>query len=666
MRIWSFHSLKGWHRLAILFAVGVAYASAALGQAPEDVGHHNHHHAPAAAPAVAPAAAAATSAASSAGGLRNFFGFFDNYGNYMPRIHCLETAEGRPDWPWIITLVALSLGICAGYLKIFVFWRRNYLAEQLRDRNRKLMDLAYIFLWCAICGYAMSIVMFWWPAYRLLAVFLAVLMLFTWRFAYNLHDLTVSLSAVRIQRELEESLASRTAELERLVALRTQELEAARANAIAADEAKSHFLANMSHEIRTPMTAILGFSELLDNPNLTPELRQRHLRTVRESGKHLLNVVNDILDLARIEAGKLTIEKLPCDFHDLLSAVAAIVSPKAREKGLKLTLQIDPRLPHRIETDPTRMRQILLNLIGNAVKFTQKGHVTVQARRDDADAHQPLAIIEVIDTGIGMSENQTQRLFQRFNQADVSTARRFGGSGLGLSITKHLVELLGGQLHAWSRPGEGSRFTVTLPLACDLPDEAIVRHGEERAGDWERNGSTRHAVDHQLASPMMPATVLVVDDGMENRRLVQLMLEGHGLNVETAADGREAVDLVLESPEKYQAILMDIHMPRLDGYEATALLRRRGFVAPIIALTASTMSGDREKCLAAGCDHHVSKPIDVNVLITTLHQSLATARATSLTGSLGVGATAARAPVGAHVVATVGAGVGEASAMRGG
>ena len=271
----------------------------------------------------------------------NSWDFFTNYGRYMPRIHCLTGADGGPDWPWIIGLIALTSGVIAGYLRIFVFWRRSYLEVPPKDRNRKLMDLAYVFLWCAICGYAMSITMFFWPAYRLLAIFLVILNVFTWKFATSLDAFRVSFSARQLQRELSEALGRRNAELERVVAERTMELEQARTEADAASATKSAFLANMSHEIRTPMTAILGFADLLSDHTQSEADRDACVQTIRRQGDHLLTVINDILDLSKIEAGKLEVERIAASPAAIIEDIHALFSPKAAAKGITLDFGSD-------------------------------------------------------------------------------------------------------------------------------------------------------------------------------------------------------------------------------------------------------------------------------------------------------------------------------------
>ncbi len=533
-----------------------------------------------------------------------FMGFWDNYGQYMPRIHCLSRADGTPDWPWIISLIVLSLGVVAGYAKIFLFWRRSYRAEAPRDRNRKLMDLAYIFLWCGICGYAMSVLMFFWPAYRLLAVALAILIFFTWRFAYNLGDLTVSLSAMRLRRELQESLANRAIELERLVEERTRELESARAAAIAADQAKSAFLANMSHEIRTPMTAILGFTQILEDRNLDVDTQQNFVGIVRRNSQHLINVINDILDMARIEAGKLSIDSAPCDLVAILNDVRSLMQQRLEDKGVSLTLEVDADVPRQVRTDSTRLRQVFLNIVGNAIKFTERGSVIISASYDEATN---LTTIRVHDTGIGMTSEQIARLFERFSQADQSTSRKYGGSGLGLIISKRLFELLGGTIAVESRPGEGSTFTLQISFdqVKSPPKRQVIVNGAQAT-----------------SGPLEGVSVLVVDDSEDNRQLVCHLLRSEGATVEVASNGQKAIEKIEQNADRYDIVLMDIHMPEVDGHTATKTLRQRGFTKSIIALTANSMNGDREKCLKSGCDDYVSKPVDADELMSAIDRQL--------------------------------------------
>ncbi|MFU8830303.1 MAG: sensor histidine kinase, partial [Phycisphaerales bacterium] len=304
--------------------------------------------------------------------------FFTNSGSYRPRIECMQTASGSPDWFWIVVTGVLTLGIVAWYIRIFLFWRQCYYAEAERDRNRKMMELAQIFLWCAVCGYAMSVLMFVWPAYRLLAIFLLALNIWSWKFVATIEPFRISLSAKRLERELRESLESRASELERLVDERTAELKEARLQADAANRSKSVFLANMSHEIRTPMTAIMGFTELLSEEGNTED-RAEAAATIKRNGQHLLGIINDILDLSKIESGEMTVERVECSVRSVLRDAESLYRPWAVEKGVAIEVDVDDSVPQSVTSDPTRLRQIVFNLISNAVKFTESGVVRVRA-----------------------------------------------------------------------------------------------------------------------------------------------------------------------------------------------------------------------------------------------------------------------------------------------
>ncbi|MDX2117789.1 MAG: ATP-binding protein [Planctomycetota bacterium] len=521
--------------------------------------------------------------------------FFTNYGHYMPRIHCLQNEAGEADWPWIITLLVLTASIVVGYLKIFVFWRRSYLEVPPADRNRKLMQLAYVFLWCATCGYALSMLMFVWPAYRLLAGALLVLNVFTWRFASSLSEFKVSFAARRLERQLEEALQRRTQELERQVNERTAQLREARAAAEAANVAKSNFLANMSHEIRTPMTAILGFAELLSEPDVNDEQKRGYSKTIQDNGQHLLAIINDILDFSKIEAGKLQVETIACDPTELVTSVRDLMLRRAHDKGLHLRLHMRRALPAHIHTDPTRLRQVLTNLVANAIKFTPSGSVGIEASfQAESETHGTL-YLHVFDTGIGMSDEQMGRLFTPFTQADTSTTRRFGGTGLGLSISKHLVELLGGQLTVSSAPDAGSTFVVML--------------NNVRFDRAEATNFFPEVNDEAAPNQPLNISILLAEDGVDNQRLFAHHLRSAGASLTIVDNGRAAVDLALSEGANFDLVLMDMQMPVLDGYSAVQELRRAGYGVPILALTAHSMAGDRERCLEAGCSGYISKPV---------------------------------------------------------
>lgn len=786
--------------------------------------------------------------------------FFTGGGYYMPRTHCLTLADGKSDWPWIATILVLTGGVIVAYLRIFVFWMRAYFGERASDRNPKLVQLAGIFLFCAICGYAMSMLMFVWPAYRLLAVLLLALNAFSWAFCWDIARFKKAFSADRLERQLRETLESRARELEQDVKRRTHEvnrmaeiarrtanavvitdrhgyvewvnegftrmtgyrsaeivgrkpgevlqgplsdrnevekirkavmrgesvtaelvnyhkdgssyiirmeieplfdeagqlngfmaiesdvtaqrqyerkireqgeqlatlvhnlpgvafrvacdekwtnlfvsdaieklsgypasdfinnavrdcasithpddipmIEAAVADAIArrtdynveyriihksgqirwvnerasvifegdtpryldgaqyditelreareaasaASQSKSEFLANMSHEIRTPMTAILGFADLLAESasRSNDSESMEHVDTIRRNGQHLLALINDILDLSKIEAGKMTVESVDLAPRTLIEDSIQTLASRAQEKGIALRCEIASELPASIRSDPLRMRQVLLNLLGNAVKFTQHGSVTL--RVDVVGGPKPLLRCAITDTVVGMSPDEMARLFRPFEQADSSTTRRFGGTGLGLRISKRLAELLGGTIEVSSEPGRGSRFVATFALVEGSDSLAAI---------------AVPTADQQ--GTLCNARVLLAEDGPDNVRLITHVLRKAGASVTTVGNGEEllaalTVDGDAASPLRphlgFDLILTDIQMPVMDGYEAIRQFRARGGDIPVIALTAHAMSGDREKCLAAGCNAYATKPIDRVALIATCHRVL--------------------------------------------
>jgi len=390
---------------------------------------------------------------------------------------------------------------------------------------------------------------------------------------------------------------------------RADRLERAKLAAEAASLAKSQFLASISHEIRTPMTAILGFTELLlEDPGLAAAVPERaeDLRTIRQSGLHLLDLINDLLDLSEIEAGKLRVISGPCSPASLAAEVAASLRGRAEAKGLALGVEFKGAVPEAIATDAVRLRQILINLVGNAVKFTREGSVTLRLGPGGTGPGGPTLRFDVVDTGVGVGPEGLKHLFEPFYRGDAGIADAPGGTGLGLAISRRLAEALGGTILVQSTPGVGSTFGLVLPIGPPTPALGT--------------DPPRPAAPIKLAG-----LVLLAEDNEAVRRVVTLRLQAAGATVVAARHGREALDLALaarEAGSPFDAILMDMQMPVLDGYEATRQLRAAGLTTPIVALTAYAMAEDREECLRFGCDDHVSKPVDWDQLSRVLGRLL--------------------------------------------
>lgn len=387
-----------------------------------------------------------------------------------------------------------------------------------------------------------------------------------------------------------------------------------------ASRTKSAFLANMSHEIRTPLGAMIGFAELAQESS-TPTAEQNHyISTIIRNGRQLLQIVDEILDLSKVESDRIQIEKVSFHLPRLIKEVQALLNVKANEKGLQLTLSIDEDLPQSVLTDPTRLRQILINVIGNAIKFTDKGGVDVTAKYRPGQQNTEHGILEFIiaDSGIGISQAQINKLFQPFVQADESMTRKFGGTGLGLFLSRKLARLLGGDLTLKeSIAGKGSKFKVEVEVetAPSIEDEFAD------ADHLDHHHTLHKIVPHEFKeTPSYHGRILIVDDAPDNRMIVSIYLAKMGLQYEVAENGLQGVDKALH--QKFDLVLMDIQMPELDGFEAVKMLRTQNYKGPIIALTAHAMKGDRERCLKRGFDDYLSKPLSKDTLRHTITKYL--------------------------------------------
>lgn len=404
--------------------------------------------------------------------------------------------------------------------------------------------------------------------------------------------------------------------------------------------AKSQFLATISHEIRTPLTAILGFSELLHARDLDENDRYAYANTIHRNAEHLLELINDILDLSKIEVGRMTIAPQPTDLRLLLADVVELLRWRAGEKGVHLASEFASGMPQWVLVDALRVRQILVNIVGNAVKFTEEGGVRVLVSEGDPGQLR----IDVIDTGVGIPPEVLPALFDRFQQGDASMSRRFGGTGLGLAISRKLARMMSGDIVVQSAPGEGSTFTITLHApACAAPQGerltrgpvAVAPPAPEPVAQLQPALATISTSAGTIAGasatnlPLTGLRIVYAEDGPDNQRLISLLLRKAGAQVTVVEHGLLLVDSMIRATREGQAfdlVLTDMQMPEMDGYAATRRLRELGFTTPILALTAHAMSGEKEKCLAAGCSGFLTKPIDRTTLVNACANAVAQPR----------------------------------------
>ena len=418
-----------------------------------------------------------------------------------------------------------------------------------------------------------------------------------------IEELGVSQAEIRQHREL----------LEERIRQRTEELETAMRSALASSQAKSEFLANMSHELRTPMNGLLGMLDVVLDSKLDAE-QQEQLEIAQRSAYSLLALLNDILDLSKIEAGKMVIEKIPYNARTVLEDCVKSFQARASQKDIALRFEMDPVAPGEVIGDPLRVRQIAANLLSNAVKFTDRGWVSL--RLSAAPARVPQAAgawemhIEVSDTGPGIEADKVSSIFEKFTQADGSITRKYGGTGLGLAILKRLVEMQDGRVEVESKVGQGGKFTVTLPYQ---PVEALAA-----------SPATDQPVPGPARDLTRAARLLLVEDNLVNQKVVMAILRKKGFEIDVANDGREALAKLDAAARDYDVVLMDIQMPVMDGLETTRVIRRnpRWESLPVVAMTAHAMNGDKERCFQAGMDSYVSKPIQPAHLIATIERHL--------------------------------------------
>ncbi|HEY4329951.1 MAG TPA: ATP-binding protein [Phycisphaerae bacterium] len=502
---------------------------------------------------------------------------------YVPRRMCMNY-EADVIWLHVISDTVVALAYYSIPIALIYFVRRR------RDITFHWIFVAFAAFILA-CGttHVFSIIAIWHPLYRLDGIVKAITALLSILTAVVLWPLIPKALAIPSPATLRAA---------------NEELRAAHESAERASHSKSRFLANMSHEIRTPMTSIIGYADLIMEPDLSPSDRLEYISTIRKNGEHLLQLINGILDLSKIEAGKFMINKAECSPCLILAEVTSLMRARAGQKNIELIVENRGPVPTLVQTDGGCLKQILINLIGNAIKFTDKGEVRVTLRLDKNAAGIDLLRFDIVDTGIGLNDRQMGRLFESFSQADDSDSRRFDGTGLGLAISKRLVEMLGGEIDVKSVPGKGSSFSFTL-------DPGSLA-GVQRITNWRE---LLPAAAPESAGPpaaQLCGRVLLCEDGEHIRQLLVMYMKEAGLEVTVAENGRIGYEKALAAMRdgaEFTVIIMDMQMPEMDGYAATSNLRSKGYKGPIIALTAHAMTEDRAKCLGAGCTDYLSKPV---------------------------------------------------------
>ncbi len=522
----------------------------------------------------------------------DFFKHLFDTSGFPARWHC-GTWSSRDGWIYIIS----SIGIWSAYVAIPIVLS-YFILRKKQLPFRGVFVLFGVFILACGTTHLMDAVIFWWPAYRLSGLILMVTAIVSWITVIALIPITPKVLAMRSPEELEGEITEHKKT--------TAELDATNRRLRAAERMKSEFVANVSHEIRKPMNGVIGMTDLALETDLTAEQRE-YLETIKLSAQSLTTVINDILDFSKIEAGKLDLEFVDFQLRQTIAETLRPLAARAKAKGLQLDCNVAAKVPDGLLGDPTRLRQILVNLVGNAIKFTEYGrvvlNVTTSENRLESSDHKLVNLqFAVIDTGIGIPRERQRNVFEAFAQADDATTRRFGGTGLGLSICKKLVELMGGTIGLDSAAGCGSTFHFTLPIRQSSTSQKPMLNEPEE--------------EPRLA----PMHILLAEDHPVNQRLVQRILDKRGHSVVTVDNGQKALEKIAE--KDFDLVLMDIHMPILDGMEAMREIRNRELLTgnhlPIAALTASAMKGDRENLIAAGFDDYLAKPITAQQLVAVM------------------------------------------------